>query len=48
MTTAGWTIMLISVSAVTILFSVCIYKVLTSKVEEDHMHGLEIETPDKD
>lgn len=47
MTTGGWIILIMSVGTVTALFSWCIYKVFTTPVETEHMHGFEIETPDE-
>lgn len=47
MNTSGWIIMLLSVGTVSILFAWCIYKVLTTPGETEHIHGFEIETPDE-
>ena len=47
MTAGGWTIMIVSVSTVTVLFVWCIWKVLTTPGEEEKMHGFEFETPDE-
>ena len=47
MNTGGWIIMLLSVGSVTVLFAWCIYKVLATPGETEHMHGFEIETPDE-
>lgn len=47
MTLGGWLIMLVSVGSVTILFIWCIWKVLTTPGETEHMHGFEFETPDE-
>jgi hypothetical protein len=47
MTPGGWIIMLVSVGSVTALFLWCIWKVLTTPGESDHVHGFEIETPDE-
>jgi hypothetical protein len=41
MTTAGWTIMLCSVGAVTILFVWCLYRVLTHKPPPQGLHGID-------
>ncbi|MFT4589353.1 MAG: hypothetical protein ACI9VS_004401 [Candidatus Binatia bacterium] len=49
MTTGGWIIMIVSVSAVSTLFFTCLYKVLTGgKEKAAHMHGLDIDTKDVD
>ncbi len=47
MTSGGWAIMLVSVGAVTILFSWCLFKVLRTPGESEHIHGFEFETPDE-
>ena len=48
MTLGGWLVMIVSVGTVTSLFSWCIYKVMTEdKLEDKHIHGLELETPDQ-
>ena len=47
MNIGGWLIMLLSVGTVTVLFTWCIYKVLSTPGETDHIHGFEIETPDE-
>lgn len=47
MTTGGWLIMTVSVTAVTLLFVWCIVKVMRSPGEEEKMHGFEFETPDE-
>jgi hypothetical protein len=47
----GWTIMLLSVGSVTLLFVWCVYRVLFHKprTPTEHMHGMEdIDTRDKD
>lgn len=46
MTTAGWLIMTLSIGAVCALLSWCIYKIVTTPHETDHIHGFEQETPD--
>lgn len=46
MDTAGWIIMLTSVSSVTLLFGWCLYKVLSIPHETEHLHGFEQEPPD--
>lgn len=49
MTTDGWIIMLISVGTVTALFAWCLWKVLTTPGESEHMRGFGAEkTPDTD
>lgn len=47
MSPGGWLIMIVSVGSVTGLFAWCIYKVLVTPGESDHIHGFEIETPDE-
>ena len=47
MNTGGWIIMLLSVGTVSLLFTWCIYKVLSTPGETEHIHGFEIETPDE-
>jgi hypothetical protein len=47
MNSAGWLIMICSVGTVTTLFVWCIYKVLSTPGETDHIHGFEMETPDE-
>ena len=47
MNSGGWFIMLLSVSTVSLLFFWCIYKVLTTPGETEHLHGFELETPDE-
>lgn len=46
MNTGGWIILLISVGGVTSLFVWCIWKVLTTPGESEHIHGLEMDIPD--
>lgn len=48
MTPAGWLVMILSISSVTLLFAWCIWKVLTTPGETHKVHGLEQETPDQD
>ena len=48
MTYGGWIIMLVSTLSVSSLFIWCIWKVLTTKGEDEHIHGFEIDTPDKE
>lgn len=48
MTTAGWIIMLTSISTVTLLLGWCIYKVLKTPGETDHLRGIDAHTPDQD
>lgn len=48
MTTGGWIIMLLSVSSVTLLMGWCIYKVLSTPGETEHLRGIEPHTPDQD
>lgn len=47
MTLGGWIIMLISVGTVTGVFVWCIWKVLRTPGESEHVHGFEFETPDE-
>lgn len=48
MTTAGWVIMITSISCVVALASFCYYRVLRSPSAAQHMHApLEIDTKDK-
>lgn len=46
MTTAGWLIMIFSVGSVSILLAWCVFKVVTTPEETEHIHGFEQETPD--
>lgn len=46
MSWGGWTVMLISVGGVVLLFGWCIWKVLTTKGETEHLHGFEVDPPD--
>ena len=46
MTQAGWIILCLSVGTVTTLFGWCLFKVLTTPGETEHMHGTMEETPD--
>lgn len=49
MTTAGWTIMLCSVGAVTLLFGWCLFRVLARKPPSGALHGIDdIPTDDED
>gem|GEM_PF-6523266 len=41
MTAGGWFTMSVSVGFVLVLFSWCIWRVLTEKKPEDHIHGIE-------
>jgi uncharacterized membrane protein YjfL (UPF0719 family) len=43
---AGWLIMILSVGAVCTLLFWCVYKIVTTPNETDHIHGFEGETPD--
>lgn len=47
MTLAGLITMLLSVGSVSLLFAWCIFKVLSTPGETEHLHGFEIETPDE-
>lgn len=46
MTTAGWLIMGISIGAVCLLLCWCVYKIVSTPNETEHIHGFEQETPD--
>lgn len=46
MTPGGWIIMLLSVGGVVALFVWCVYKVLTTPEETEHLHGFETLPPD--
>ncbi|MBC2601354.1 hypothetical protein [Puniceicoccus vermicola] len=46
MSPGGWIVLLASVGGVTALFIWCIWKVLTTKGETEHMHGFEVEPSD--
>ena len=48
MTPGGWLIMGISVGSVTSLMIWCIYKVIQTPDETEHLHGIELHTPDQD
>lgn len=48
MTTAGWIIMIASVTTVTTFMTWCIYKVLTTPGETEHLRGIDQHTPDQD
>ncbi len=47
MTLGGWIVLIFSISTVVGLFSWCIYKVLTTPGEAEHVHGFETKTPDE-
>ncbi len=47
MTTGGWIIMISTIIMATIFFGWCIFKILTTPGEAEHVHGFEIETPDE-
>ena len=46
MTTAGWLIMILSVGAVCTLLVWCIFKIVTTPDETEHIHGFEQDPPD--
>lgn len=46
MTIGGWINLILSVGLVTSAFAWCIYKVLTTPGETEHLHGFDLETPD--
>lgn len=41
MTLGGWITMILSVSSVTLLLIWCIYKIITTPGEADHIHGFD-------
>jgi hypothetical protein len=47
MTPSGWTVMVLSVGSVTLLFLWCVWKVLTTPDETEKLHGFSFETPDE-
>lgn len=48
MTLAGWIILILSVASVLGVFLWCLYLVLTTPREIEHVHGFEKEPPDPD
>lgn len=46
MTTSGWIIMILSLGSVIGLFGWCMYKLLTTPEETDHLHGFSGQTVD--
>jgi hypothetical protein len=48
MTSSGWIILALSVGSVSLLFIWCIYKVLSTPHETEHIHGFEQATPDEE
>lgn len=46
MTDAGWLIMTLSVGSVSVLLTWCIYKIVVTPEETDHIHGFEKTPPD--
>jgi heme/copper-type cytochrome/quinol oxidase subunit 2 len=46
MSAGGWLVMIVSVGGVTVLFVWCIWKVLATKGETEHIHGFEMDPPD--
>lgn len=48
MTPGGWAIMIISITTVTTVLTWCIYKVLKTPGETDHLRGIDTHTPDQD
>lgn len=46
MTTGGWIIMIVSVGSVCGLLAWCVYKVLSTPGETEHLHGFEQDPPD--
>ena len=47
MTPGGWMTMILSVGTVISLFVFCLVKVLREKNPSEHLHGLDIDTQDK-
>jgi len=47
MTLGGWIVMLVSVGSVTALFLWCLWVVLTTPEETEHLHGFDAHTPDE-
>ncbi len=47
MNLGGWIILFLSVGTVTALFAWCIWKVLRTPGESEHLHGFEMEMPDQ-
>jgi hypothetical protein len=45
LTPAGWIVLVVSVGTVTSLFAWCIYKVLATPGETEHLHGFEFPPP---
>jgi hypothetical protein len=45
LTPAGWIVLVVSVGTVTVLFAWCIWKVLRTPGETDHLHGFEFPPP---
>jgi hypothetical protein len=48
MTPGGWIVMGVSVGSVVGLFVWCVWRVLRDPVQAEHLHGFEVEPPDKD
>lgn len=48
MTLGGWLVMILSVGSVTALFAWCIWKVVTTPDETEHLHGFDAHTPDEE
>jgi len=46
MSLGGWMVMFLSVGSVTLLLVWCIWKLLTTPEDKDHLHGLDITPPD--
>jgi len=46
MNTGGWIILIVSVGTVCILFAWCLYKVLTTPEETEHLHGFDGDLPE--
>lgn len=43
----GWIVMGLSVGSVSVLFAWCLYKVLSTPGETEHIHGFDPDTPDQ-
>ncbi|QYY37529.1 hypothetical protein [Ruficoccus sp. ZRK36] len=47
MTPSGWIVMILSVGAVCCLFAWCMWKVMSTPNETEHMKGIQDHTPDE-
>ena len=48
MTFAGWITLIVSIGSTSVVFFWCIYKVLKTPDETDHLHGFDSHTPDRE